>query len=1249
MIRRLFSIFLIMCIAQLLFPPRVAANVSHPIFKPSTPPTPENLPPLYGTDIRFERLTNEQGLSMSVVNSIAQDRQGFVWFATQDGLNRYDGKNFRIYKHDPDNSTSLAANWIEALLVNSQGALWIGTMSNGLDCFDEQTGEFIHYRHQSDNPASLINNQITSIYEDRSGILWLTTAGGVDRFDRKTGRFSHLKDDPSIPDEILALEVKTVYQDLAGQFWFSSKQGLARFDPSSSNFTIFTHKPNDPSSLSENNISAVLQDRSGNLWVATFGGGLNLLNKEGQGFVHFDFGEEVADNPDQVYLTTLFEDPAGRIWMGAWGGGLIGFDPVNGQSIAFRYEPENPASLGNDNIKTIFSDISGSVWIGTFGGGLSKFDYLSQQFLHYRSNPRDTNSLSSNMVWSIIANNQELWIGTNNGLDRLDLQTGQYTHFRNNPVDKQGLQSNIIQALYRNSTGGIWIGTYMGGLSYYEPKYNRFRTYRNDPLDPDSLSNDTVNAIAQDSSGDLWIGTKNGLNRFDRNTQKFKVYVQDPKDPTTLSSSYINVISPARNSKLWVGTPNGFNSFDPIAGKSEHYNTVPVQAGDVSSDRIISIMEDQSGIVWLGSVGNGLIRFNPLSKEMKAFHEKDGLPNDTVYGILADKDHNLWLSTNNGLSRLDPVSMNFKTYYSRDGIQSNEFNSYAYFKSSTGELYFGGINGVTAFYPGSIQENSYVPPVMLTALSQNGKSVQSGTPVEQIKTITVNYPDNSLEFEFAALSYIQSDRNQFAYMLENFDRDWNMAGTNGIGRYTNLPGGDYSLRLTASNNAGLWNESGISIPVRVVPPFWQTAWFRAGLVLMALLFIYSGYMLRVRSVISHNRQLENQVVERTREIDQRRQELEDLYSADEVLYRNLNLDQVLQALVDSAVNLLHADKGNLLVWDKQKSRLVPKASRGFDQELIHQLAIAAGEGVAGQVFVTGEPALVADTEKDPRVPRQIIDSEGIQSFIQVPIKVSGEIFGVFSADYISPHDFSENELRSLTSLAQRAALAIQNAQIYEQTQAQAVEEERGRLARELHDAVTQTLFSASLIAEALPASWESNPGEGRQLLAELRQLSRGALAEMRTLLMELRPSALEEAHLEDLLRQLGEAASGREGIPISIVTDGRCPLPPDVHIAFYRIAQEALNNALKHARASQVNIQLRKLAPASSTNGDLRQGAILTVQDNGRGFQIDQVPSSHLGLNIMRERAQAIGATLTVESQPGQGTQITVLWDGNHL
>jgi len=378
-----------------------------------------------------------------------------------------------------------------------------------------------------------------------------------------------------------------------------------------------------------------------------------------------------------------------------------------------------------------------------------------------------------------------------------------------------------------------------------------------------------------------------------------------------------------------------------------------------------------------------------------------------------------------------------------------------------------------------------------------------------------------------------------------------------------------------------------------------------------------------------------------------------LYQADEELYRHLHLDEILQALVDIAVDILHADKGTLLVWDDNREYLIARASHGFNPVTLANMKIKSGMGIAGQVAVSGKPFMVEDTLSNPAVSRQITDPEGIRSFMQVPIQIKGETFGVFSADYLRPRTFNAQEQRLLIAFAQRAALAIQNAQAYQQEQEMAVLEERSRLARELHDAVTQTLFSASLVAEALPTTWENDPQEGRELLQELRSLSRGALAEMRTLLLELRPAALVETRLEDLLRQLGEAASGREGIPISVQVEGMAELPPDVQIAFYRITQEALNNVVKHARAHQASVRLCyhcKDQPATSHTTEAKQpqetglSVLLSISDDGRGFDPTQITHDRLGLGIMQERAQAIGATLTVESQPGHGTRVNVLW-----
>jgi nitrate/nitrite-specific signal transduction histidine kinase len=374
-------------------------------------------------------------------------------------------------------------------------------------------------------------------------------------------------------------------------------------------------------------------------------------------------------------------------------------------------------------------------------------------------------------------------------------------------------------------------------------------------------------------------------------------------------------------------------------------------------------------------------------------------------------------------------------------------------------------------------------------------------------------------------------------------------------------------------------------------------------------------------------QLEQRVSNRTKE-------LAVLYRADEELLSHLQLDGLLKALVDVAVDFFETDKSSLLVWDFERNRLVVGASRGFNSETFNRMSFHAGDGIVGTVMSTGKPAVVEDTHKEQRVATRITEPESIRSFMHVPIKIKGQLFGVFNFSYLTPRTFSEDEQRLFIALAQRAAMAIENAQLYEQAQFAATAEERQRLARELHDAVTQTLFSSSLIADVLPRIWERNPEEGRRRLEELRQLTRGALAEMRTLLMELRPSALVEVELGDLLRQLSEAFIGRSRIPIQLDIDTSRQIPPDVKVGLYRIAQEALNNIAKHSGASQVILALRSQD----------EGLELSIADNGCGFDPSGISSAHLGLKIMSERSREIGVHLTVDSQTGTGTKVIAQW-----
>jgi signal transduction histidine kinase len=624
------------------------------------------------------------------------------------------------------------------------------------------------------------------------------------------------------------------------------------------------------------------------------------------------------------------------------------------------------------------------------------------------------------------------------------------------------------------------------------------------------LSNDVVNVIYEDSAGTVWVGTDGGLNQFDRGQERWHVWPTDPAAPRAARIESIGSILQDSGGTLWVGAwGDGLKRLDREIGQFVPYRHASDDPKSLKTNFVTSIFEDSAGRLWVGTDG-GLHRFESAEDGFRHYGEAQGFPGDFVGAMAEDAEGDLWIGTSFGLTRFDPGAGVFKNYDIEYGLHGGSYGAVAW-RRSNGEMLFGGADGVVVFSPGQIQSNAYVPPVRLTALRQNGADVVLDQALENATALTFSGTQRDFEFDFAALSYVQPEGNRHAYMLEGYDQAWNYIGTNRTGRYTSLPGGNYTLRLKGANNDGVWNEEGTALTVTIVPPFWATWWFRGAVVLTLIGGVFVGYRLRVRSIETRSRELEQLVEARTFEL----------------------------------------------------------------------------------------------SSTNERLAREIAERE-----------------------------------RAEQALAQQAADA-------------AVSAERSRLARELHDAVTQTLFSANLLAEALPEIWEMDQEEGRQLLRELQQLGRGALAEMRTLLLELRPAVLMDVHLGDLLRQLAEAVTGRTGVPVEVTIEGdgkpgqRTPaLPAEVHIALYRIAQEALNNVVKHAGASQMSVRMHCSACDTGPGKPRRQRVELSVCDNGTGFDPDRVPADCLGLGIIRERADAIGADLQIDSRPGEGTQVTVLWEG---
>ncbi|MEJ2710961.1 MAG: GAF domain-containing protein [Anaerolineales bacterium] len=1251
----------------------------------------------------------------------------------------------------------------------------------------------------------------------------------------------------------------------------------------------------------------------------------------------------------------------------------------------------------------------------------------------------------------------------------------------------------------------------------------------------------------------MWFGTTSGLTRYDPQQDGYQHFYISSDSTDRLTRDNITAILEDSQGLLWIGTHgNGLLHFDRQTGS--FHQAMPVKAGEpgISAASIYSLHEDSQARLWIGTEGSGLLLYERQEATFRAFDIEDGLSGQDIYLILEDQKGDLWLNTEAGVSRFvlanDARNAHIENYDISSEQNRNEYRNTGLVRE-TGQVLLGGGGGVLAFHPEQVFPNTYVPPIILTSLKVNGEEIHPSGSAELLQEIHLDWPDTDFEFEFAALSFTHPENNRYAYMLEGYDQSWIEAGDRRFGQYTNLSGGSYTLHLKGSNNEGVWNESGLAIPIRVTPPFWQTWGFRGLAALLVIGIAAAGYQLRVRNIEASRRALERQVYNRTRELSV-------LNAISAAVSQSLDLSETLNEALEKTLELMEIDSGGIYLLDNESELLSIAAHHGLSDTFIQEVDhLQPGEGFSGHVLTTGQPLVVRDIFEDPRLTRQAVIKEGlrslavvplntkgstlgtlfavthgvrefderdlqlltsignqvgvavenarlyeetrnklaqlaalqdtnravvstleldallnliiqqattllkadggilnladwenmqdevvactgstsnalgalgaldsslsgwvtlnnqpitlnnptedarvdgnirkllpnvplesvalaplsikdkvlgtlvvvdklggkgnfdhsdldllvafanqaataienarlytgerrraeqfrliaemgrqltltldidelltklvngvqqafgyyhvgvglvegddvvyrvgagklwdsldfefkparlkigkegltgwvaatgkhllvpdvskdlrfvrmegsecrseltipisvkgkvigvldaqsdhlnafddtdvvvlqtlahqagaaienvrlfaeeqrsaeqfrvinevgrqitsqlsveqllaemarllqgafnfyhvgigliendevvskaeagpyreiyagahiplghgswgwvaqhgepliiadvradsrffhtsgsdqIRSHLCVPLKIKDEIIGVISAGSDRVNAFDESDRMILQSLAFQAAVAVENIRYYQRAQRMAVMEERSRLARDLHDAVTQTLFSASLLAEALPGAWKNNPQEGEELLQDLRSLSRGALAEMRTLLLELRPAALVETRLEDLLRQLAEAASGREGIPIEIHVEGSdilqdvSELPPDVHIALYRIAQEALNNVVKHARASQATVRLcYSCTEADEPDSKPRLSVLLTVSDNGRGFDKSQAQHDRLGMGIMYERAQQIGASLDIESQPGEGTQVAVLWE----
>jgi ligand-binding sensor domain-containing protein/two-component sensor histidine kinase len=828
---------------------------------------------------RFEKISIEEGLSQSVVNAILQDQQGFIWLGTGNGLNRFDGYEFQVFKNDLVDSTSLSGNYISSLAEDQKGQLWIATTNSGLSKFDPVTERFTNYSIKELNSRKLVGTEVICLLVDFRNQLWIGTDLGLNRLVKAENTFVHYPLNTDSPDAIQGDYIKIIQEDSDGNIWMGTNDGLSKltFSDSSLSFAHILHfevKAPEPFVPIRGAVEAILFDEEGKLWVGS-GGGIHVLDthqlekiRKGK-HAGVQLKSYYFDEAD-VLIMDLLKEEDGKLWVATFGNGIKIIDTKTTEMFHFTDEKLPPYGLSVNDIYRLFKDNSGTMWIGTGGGGVNKLNTNTSKFSHWYKEANNANSLSNKKIWAILKDEENnIFIGTDgSGLDIFESEKGHYSNFASNPNDSGSISDNMILRIIEDHLGQKWLGTYGGGLNKYIPgKQPYFKNYKHHPTDSNSLSDNDIMSLMEDSKGNIWIGTaSSGLNKFDPITEKFTAY-RASSTKNSISSNLIMDIAEDEAGYLWLATDCGLNKFDPKTGNSILFAHQINDENSISTNDLYSLLIDEAGTLWIGTNGGGILKFDPVKEIVTHFTEKEGIANNTVYGILEGENDNLWASTNYGLSKFNKNTFRVKNYDVDDGIQSNEFSTFSYFKATDGQLFFGGINGLTGFYPHEIIDDTTRPNLIITKFQLLNTTVIPGLTNLQLgiseetnviltkaisytDTITISYLHNVFSFEFSALHFLNSHKNSYAYFLEGFDRDWiKTTAKNRRATYTNIDPGTYTFRVKGANRDGLWNEKEKSITLIITPPFWRRLWFyilAVGVVLLLILFIHHFRLKQVK-------------------------------------------------------------------------------------------------------------------------------------------------------------------------------------------------------------------------------------------------------------------------------------------------------------------------------------------------------------------------------------------------------------------
>ena len=787
----------------------------------------------------FEHITVREGLSQSTVLDVHQDSQGFIWIATEAGLNRFDGYQMHRYTHDRADPTALRSDFVWEITEDSNGDLWLATKGGGLVRWERATDCFHTHLHDPADANSLSSNTVRAVLIDDAGLVWAGTRdGGLNRLDPTTGELKRFRHNPLDRSSLSDDTVIDIAQDRHGRLWVGTNSGVNVLDAGAKEFVRYLHDPDDSRSLSDDVVMTVYEDRVGNIWLGTYKGGLNRFDPERERFERFRHTVGIETSLSHDYVWTILEDDDGRLWVGTENG-LNLFDRASGHFASYHKDPADAASLSNSYVMSLHQDVSGLLWVGTRGGGVSRWNPRSWTLGHFKNE-----ALKDALVTSFAADDSGgVWIGTlGAGLMRYEPESGRIAPVEALLKGSSKLSDERAMSLLMDRAGDLWVGTMTGGLNRLDLDRGTIRTYQHDPEDPSSLGANGIMSIFEDAAGDLWIGTfGGGLNRLDGATGKVQRFPHDPNDPSSFSSPRATAIVQDAEGSMWVATDGaGLNLLDRATGKFHRYRHDDYDPKSLSSDSIYSLHVDAKGNVWVGAADGGLDRVlgssrDPSSIRFRNLSQAQGLASNVVYGILSDRQGRLWLSGTNGLARYNPLDGKIKTFHRNHGLQGEEFNFGAYHRGPDGRLYFGGLNGLNAFDPLAVADTQRKPPIVLTIFEKFNEPAETALPHPLLDRVDLSYSDDVITFEFAALDFVAPEKNRYAYRLEGFDKNWVEQGNRRRVTYTNLDAGEYLFRVRAANSDGVWNNEGLAIPVSVAAAPWETPWAYFAYVVVLLL------------------------------------------------------------------------------------------------------------------------------------------------------------------------------------------------------------------------------------------------------------------------------------------------------------------------------------------------------------------------------------------------------------------------------